>query len=58
MSARLLMLSGDRDVTTGRRGPFHTTLEGLSAEFDRIDVLAPRAAGAPDRWVSRVERSG
>ena len=40
------MLSGDRDVTTGRRGPFHTTLEGLSAEFDRIDVLAPRAAGA------------
>lgn len=40
------MLSGDRDVTTGRRGPFHTTLEGLAKEFDRIDVLAPRAAGA------------
>ncbi|MDE2902643.1 MAG: glycosyltransferase family 4 protein [Chloroflexota bacterium] len=46
MSARLLMLSGDRDVTTGRRGPFHTTLEGLAEEFDRIDVLAPRAKGA------------
>lgn len=46
MSAKLLMLSGDRDVTTGRRGPFHTTLEGLAAEFDRIDVLSPRAAGA------------
>ena len=46
MSARLLMLSGDRDVTTGRRGPFHTTLEGLAEEFDRIDVLVPRAKGA------------
>lgn len=40
------MLSGDRDVTTGRHGPFHTTLEGLAAEFDRIDVLSPHAAGA------------
>lgn len=40
------MLSGDRDVATGRRGPFHTTLQGLAAEFERIDVLAPRAAGA------------
>ena len=46
MSAKLLMLSGDRDVITGRRGPFHTTLGGLAAEFDRIDVLTPRAAGA------------
>ncbi len=46
MSAKLLMLSGDRDLTTGRRGPFHTTLEGLAAEFDRIDVLSPRAEGA------------
>ena len=40
------MLSGDRDVTTGRHGPFHTTLQGLAKEFDRIDVLAPRAEGA------------
>ncbi len=46
MSAKLLMLSGDRDLTTGRHGPFHTTLEGLAAEFDRIDVLSPRAVGA------------
>ncbi len=46
MSAKLLMLSGDRDLTTGRRGPFHTTLEGLATEFDRIDVLSPRADGA------------
>ena len=46
MSAKLLMLSGDRDVTTGRHGPFHTTLQGLAAEFARIDVLSPRARGA------------
>lgn len=46
MSAKLLMFSGDRDVTLGRRGPFHTTLQGLSATFDRVDVLAPRAEGA------------
>ena len=46
MSTKLLMLSGDRDLTTGRHGPFHTTLEGLAAEFDRIDVLSPRAEGA------------
>jgi len=46
VSAKLLMLSGDRDLTTGRHGPFHTTLEGLAAEFDRIDVLSPRAEGA------------
>ena len=46
MSAKLLMLSGDRDLTTGRHGPFRTTLEGLAVEFDRIDVLSPRAVGA------------
>ncbi|MCY3748286.1 MAG: glycosyltransferase [Chloroflexi bacterium] len=46
MSARLLMLSGDRDITSGRRGPFYTTLQGLASEFDRIDVLAPRADDA------------
>jgi len=40
------MLSGDRDVTTGRHGPFRTTLHGLAEEFERIDVLAPRAEGA------------
>ncbi len=45
MSARLLMLSGDRDVAAGRRGPFHTTLEGLAAAFARVDVLTPRTAG-------------
>lgn len=39
------MLSGDRAVAAGRHGPFRTTLEGLAAKFERIDVLAPRVAG-------------
>lgn len=39
---KLLMLSGDRDVAIGRKGPFHATLQGLAAEFERIDVLTPR----------------
>ena len=44
MKPSLLMLSGDRDVAAGRRGPFYYTLEGLSREFDRIDVLTPNVA--------------
>lgn len=69
MSGSLLMLSGDRDVTTGRHGPFHTTLQGLAQQFERIDVLAPRAEGArtvrpfPGVWVEpapvpRLRQSG
>ena len=41
MSLNLLMLSGDRDVAAGRRGPFYDTLAGLAAEFAHIDVLTP-----------------
>ncbi len=46
MKPSLLMLSGDRDVAAGRRGPFYYTLEGLSEEFDRIDVLTPGVPNA------------
>ena len=46
MKPSLLMLSGDRDVAAGRRGPFYYTLEGLSREFDRIDVLTPNVPNA------------
>ena len=49
MKPSLLMLSGDRDVAAGRRGPFYYTLEGLSREFDRIDVLTPNAANGQPR---------
>lgn len=49
MKPSLLMLSGDRDVAAGRRGPFYYTLEGLSREFDRIDVLTPNVRQAQPR---------
>ena len=49
MKPSLLMFSGDRDVAAGRRGPFYYTLEGLSQEFDRIDVLTPNVPNAQPR---------
>jgi glycosyltransferase involved in cell wall biosynthesis len=45
---RLLMVSGDRQVTVGERGPFHSMQREFSRWFERIDVLCPR----PDRPVS------
>jgi glycosyltransferase involved in cell wall biosynthesis len=45
---RLLMVSGDRQVSIGERGPFHAMQGEFSKHFERIDVLCPR----PDRPVS------
>ncbi|MFN0243395.1 MAG: glycosyltransferase family 4 protein [Planctomycetota bacterium] len=45
---RLLMVSGDRQVVVGEKGPFHAMLKEFSRHFERIDVLCPR----PDRPVS------
>ena len=39
---RLLMLSGDRQVAIGERGPFHAMQREFSRWFERIDVLCPR----------------
>jgi glycosyltransferase involved in cell wall biosynthesis len=43
---KLLMLSGDRDTVVGKRGPFYYMQEVFSRHWDRIDVLAPKPAGA------------
>ena len=45
---RLLMVSGDRQVAIGERGPFHSMQREFSRYFERIDVLCPR----PERRVS------
>ena len=37
----LLMLSGDRDVSRGRKGPFYYTLAALHRYWQRIDVIVP-----------------
>lgn len=39
--ARLLMLSGDRSLARGERGPFHGMLEEFHHYWDRIDVVCP-----------------
>jgi len=38
---RLLMLSGDRQVCVGEKGPFYSLQREFSRYFERIDVLCP-----------------
>ena len=38
---KLLMISGDRSLTVGRKGAFWQTLEELRKHWERIDVLCP-----------------
>ncbi|MFT5283972.1 MAG: glycosyltransferase involved in cell wall biosynthesis [Planctomycetota bacterium] len=45
---RLLMVSGDRQVAIGERGPFYSMQAEFSRYFERIDVLTPR----PDRPIT------
>lgn len=44
---RLLMVSGDRQVAIGEKGPFHAMLREFSRWFERIDVLVPRPPSEP-----------
>lgn len=43
--ANLLMLSGDTQLATGKRGVFFGVLEILARHFARIDIIAPRPDG-------------
>ena len=36
------MVSGDRQVAVGRRGPFHAMQAEFSKHFERVDVLCPQ----------------
>jgi len=38
----LLMISGDRTVSSGKKGAFYYTLEELAKHFERIDVICPK----------------
>ncbi len=44
---RLLMVSGDRQVVLGEKGPFFSMQREFSGHFERIDVLCPRPPRAP-----------
>lgn len=46
----LLMISGDRSVASGKRGPFAITLTGLAKHFERIDVLTPKVTAEDRAW--------
>lgn len=43
---KLLMISGDRSVASGKESAFFQTLKGLSPSFERIDILCPRVRGS------------
>ena len=44
---RLMMVSGDRQVTVGEQGPFYAMQREFSRYFERIDVLCPRPPARP-----------
>lgn len=44
----LLMISGDRSMLAGKQGAFWYTLEALSREWERIDVICPHVPDAPE----------
>ena len=39
---KLLMITGDRALAQGRKGPFYYMLEEFSRHWDRIDIICPR----------------
>lgn len=43
----LLMISGDRSLLQGKKGPFFHTLEHLRHRFERIDILCPSVKSKP-----------
>lgn len=44
-SIDLVMLSGDRELATGRRGVFHGVLAEIASRFDHVDVITPAPRG-------------
>jgi glycosyltransferase involved in cell wall biosynthesis len=44
---KLLMVSGDRQVTVEERGPFHAMQREFSRYFERVDVICPRPPKKP-----------
>ena len=38
----VLMVSADRSVVAGERGPFHYMLESFHRHWDRVDVIGTR----------------
>ncbi len=45
---KLLMVSGDRQVTVGEQGPFYSMQREFSRYFERIDVICPKPPRKPE----------
>ena len=43
---KLLMVSGDRSILSGRKGAFWYTLQEMQKHWDRIDIICPRVERA------------
>jgi glycosyltransferase involved in cell wall biosynthesis len=41
---KLLMITGDRALAQGKKGPFYYTLEEFSKHWERIDVVCPKTS--------------
>ena len=55
---KLLMISGDRSVLSGKRGAFAQMLEEFSKHWERIDVICPRSANPHPNPLSSEEERG
>lgn len=51
------MISGDRSMLADKRGAFWYTLEALSREFERVDVICPHTASSYEDGQLRETRS-
>jgi len=55
---KLLMITGDRALAQGKKGPFYYMLEEFSKYWERIDIICPRAkssANSADRRQPKVK---
>ncbi len=46
---KLLMISGDRSVLSGKKGAFWYTLQEMQKHWERIDIICPKRQQAQDR---------
>ena len=56
--SKLLMISGDRALASGKRGAFYNTLEEFHKYWDRIDIICPGIGKLihTQGWTLRVDK--
>ena len=51
---KLLMITGDRALAQGKKGPFYYMLEEFSKHWDRIDIICPKTEQKIDKIHNNV----